>query len=129
MGQKNLSFNLSYKNGDNQHYETLDLPIEIIEVLDVSPILTNMPLTIKKGKSSRIGLEVYNAKTETITGVIITPITNATVIPSQYFIGSMDPDDVFSASFDIYSDSPIIHCRLLRCLSEICTSSVNFRHC
>jgi len=104
MGQKNLSFNLSYKNGDNQHYETLDLPIEIIEVLDVSPILTNMPLTIKKGKSARIGLEVYNAKTETITGVIITPITNATVIPSQYFIGSMDPDDVFSASFDIYSD-------------------------
>ena len=31
-------------------------------------------------------------------------ITDATVIPSQYFIGAMDPDDVFSASFDIYSD-------------------------
>ena len=43
-------------------------------------------------------------KTESITGVIITPITDATVIPSQYFIGSMDPDDVFSASFDIFAD-------------------------
>ena len=63
-----------------------------------------MPLSIKKGGSARIGLEVYNAKTEPITGVIITPITNATVIPSQYFIGAMDPDDVFSASFDIYTD-------------------------
>ena len=104
MGKKILSLNLSYKNGDNQHYETYDIPMEIIEALDVAPIFTNIPSTIKKGKSARIGLEVYNAKTESITGVIITPITDATVIPSQYFIGAMDPDDVFSASFDIYSD-------------------------
>ncbi len=104
MGKKILSLNLSYKNGDNQHYETYDIPMEIIEALDVAPIFTNIPSTIKKGKSARIGLEVYNAKTESITGVIITPIIDTTVIPSQYFIGAMDPDDVFSASFDIYSD-------------------------
>ncbi|RLI60378.1 MAG: hypothetical protein DRO67_09145, partial [Candidatus Asgardarchaeum californiense] len=55
--------------------------------------------------STKIRLEVYNAKTESITGVIVTPVTNATVVPSQYFIGSMDPDDVFSASFDIYTDN------------------------
>ena len=105
VGNKILSLNLSYKNGDNKHYETYDIPIEIIESLDVAPIFTNIPLTIKKGKSARMGLEVYNAKTDFITGVIITPITDATVIPSQYFIGAMDPDDVFSASFDIYSDN------------------------
>jgi hypothetical protein len=104
MGEKTLSLNLSYMNGDNQHYKKYDIPIEIIDVLDVAPILTDIPLTIKKGKSARIGLEVYNAKTESITGVIITPITDATVIPSQYFIGAMDPDDVFSASFDIFPD-------------------------
>ena len=104
MGKKVLSLNLSYKNGDNKHYETYDIPIEIIEALDVAPIFTNIPSAIKKGKSARMGLEVYNAKTESITGVIITPIADATVIPSQYFIGAMDPDDVFSASFDIYSD-------------------------
>jgi hypothetical protein len=104
MGKKNLSLNLSFKNGDNQHYKTYNIPIEVIDVLDVAPIFTNMPLSIKKGNPARIGLEVYNAKTESITGVIITPITDATVIPSQYFIGAMDPDDVFSASFDIYTD-------------------------
>jgi hypothetical protein len=104
MGEKILSLNLSYMNGDNEHYEKYDIPIEIIDVLDVAPILTDIPSTIKKGKSARIGLEVYNAKTESITGVIITPITDATVIPSQYFIGAMDPDDVFSASFDIFAD-------------------------
>ncbi len=104
MGKKTLSLNLSYKNGDNQHYQKYDIPIEIIEVLDVAPIFTDLPSTIKKDKSARIGLEIYNAKTESITGVIITPIIETTVIPSQYFIGTMDPDDVFSASFDIYSD-------------------------
>jgi hypothetical protein len=105
MGKKILSLNLSYMNGINQHYERYDIPIEVIEALDVAPIFTDLPLTIKKDKSARIGLEVYNAKTESITGVIIDPITNATVIPSQYFIGAMDPDDVFSASFDIYPDT------------------------
>ena len=104
MGEKDLSLNLSYLNGDNLHYENYDIPIEIIEVLDVAPIFTDIPSSISKGRSARIGLEVYNAKTESITGVIITPITNATLIPSQYFIGAMYPDDVFSASFDIYTD-------------------------
>jgi len=74
IGKKTLSLNLSYKNGDNQHFETYDIPIEIIDILDVAPIFTDMPSTIKKGKSARIGLEIYNAKTESITGVIITPI-------------------------------------------------------
>jgi hypothetical protein len=104
MGEKILSLNLSYLNGDNQHYENYMIPVEIIDVLDVAPILTDLPYSIKKGSSARIGLEVYNAKTEPITGVIITPISDATLIPSQYFIGAMDPDDVFSASFDIYTD-------------------------
>jgi hypothetical protein len=104
IGNKILSLNLSYLNGDNLHFQKYEIPIEIVDVLDVAPIFTNIPSTIKKGGSSRIGLEVYNAKTESITGVIITPSSDATVIPSQYFIGAMDPDDVFSASFDIYSD-------------------------
>ncbi len=104
LGNKILSLNLSFLNGDNAHFEIINIPIEVGEVLDVAPIFTNIPISIKKGSSSRIGLEVYNAKTESITGVIITPITNATVIPSQYFIGAMDSDDVFSASFDLYTD-------------------------
>jgi hypothetical protein len=100
-----ISFSISYKNGDNLHTNSLVAPLSIIEALDVAPIITNFPLSITKGGSSRISIEVYNAKTEKITGVLVTPICNATVIPSQYFIGSMDPDDVFSASFDIYADT------------------------
>jgi len=101
----NISFSVNYKNGDNLHINSLIAPFSIIETLDVAPIITNFPLSITKGGSSRISIEVYNAKTEKITGVLVTPICNATVIPSQYFIGSMDPDDVFSTSFDIYADT------------------------
>jgi hypothetical protein len=96
---------VSYKNGDNLHTNNLHVPITVIQALDVAPIIINFPISITKGGSSRISIEVYNAKTEKITGVLITPICDATVIPSQYFIGSMDPDDVFSASFDIYADT------------------------
>ncbi|MBE3137956.1 MAG: hypothetical protein IMZ43_11290 [Thermoplasmata archaeon] len=104
-GGSNISFSVSYKNGDNLHTNSLIAPLSVIEALDVAPIITNFPISITKGGSARISIEVYNAKTEKITGVLVTPICNATVIPSQYFIGSMDPDDVFSASFDIYADT------------------------
>ena len=101
VGIHNLSFNVQFKNGDNVHTEQMTSTIEVVESLDVAPVLVSFPSKIEKGKSTRVSLEVYNAKTESITGVIVTPITEATVSPSQYFIGSMDPDDVFSASFDI----------------------------
>lgn len=104
-GAQNLTFDVSYKNGDNLHTNSLDVPVTVIQTLDVAPIITNYPISITKDGSSRISIEVYNAKTEKITGVLVTPICNATVIPSQYFIGSMNPDDVFSASFDIYTDT------------------------
>jgi hypothetical protein len=104
-GETHLSFDVSYKNGDNLHSDSLVVPITVIDALDVAPIITNFPISISKGGSSRISIEVYNAKTEKITGVLVTPICNATVIPSQYFIGAMESDDVFSASFDIYTDT------------------------
>jgi len=105
VGVKNLSFVTSFKNGDNSHNTALAFSAEIIDTFDVAPIFTTIPSSIKKGSSARVSIEIYNAKTDTITGVIVTPICNATIIPSQYFIGSMDPDDVFSASFDLYTDA------------------------
>jgi len=104
-GIKNLTFNISYENGNNIHTSSINKTVEIIDNLDVGSIFTSIPKSIKKGESSRITLEVYNAKTEAITGVMMTPISDTTILPSQYFIGAMDPDDVFSASFDIFTDN------------------------
>lgn len=105
-GTTNLTFEISFKNGDNLHSKTLEIPIEIIETLDVSPVIYNIPTSIAKGESGKLRLEVYNAKNEAISGVIVTPSfidENIGISPSEYFIGSMDPDDVFSASFDVYT--------------------------
>ncbi|KYK20878.1 hypothetical protein AYK21_05420 [Thermoplasmatales archaeon SG8-52-2] len=104
VGDYNISFTVQFKNGDNVHSEEKSYSISVVETLDVAPILTSIPSSIEKGKSTRVSLEVYNAKTQSITGVIVTPITEAKVSPTQYFIGSMDPDDVFSASFDVSSE-------------------------
>jgi len=104
-GKQNLSFILSYDNGDNAHTETMVFSTTVINTLDVAPILYSVPSVISKGSVEKIRLEVYNAKTESLTGVLITPITDAKVSPSQYFIGSMDPDDAFSASFDLSTEN------------------------
>ena len=105
VGEYNVSFTVNFKNGDNLHSETINHTIEVVETLDVAPVFISVPSTIEKGKSGRVSLEVYNAKTESITGVIVTPITDTIVTPSQYFIGAMDPDDVFSASFDVSTEN------------------------
>jgi len=103
IGVYNLTFDISFKNGDNLHTNSLVIPIEVVETLDVAPVLYSSSSTIGKGSSSKIRLEVYNAKTESISGVIVTPITDVKISPTQYFIGSMDADDVFSASFNVYT--------------------------
>jgi hypothetical protein len=105
MGDASISFDLSYRNGENLHTQQLVIPFDIIDVLDVAPVLNRFPSTVTKGMVERVSVEVYNAKTEEITGVIVTPITDVPISPAQYFIGSMDPDDVFSASFDVDTSS------------------------
>jgi len=100
-GKYNLSFEMKYKNGDNFHKSTLSVPIEVAENYDVAPVIYSFPKTVTKGENADVRLEVYNAKTESISGVLVIPSSNVSISPSKYFIGSMDPDDVFSASFDI----------------------------
>jgi len=102
IGKFNLSFVVSYKNGDNAHNESLNFSLQVIESLDVAPVIYSVPSSVGKGENARIRLEIYNAKDEEISGVIVTPFnTDLSVSPSQYFIGSMDSDDVFSASFEV----------------------------
>lgn len=106
IGVFNLSFSVFYKNGQNEHNNSIQFPVEIIETLDVAPVFYGDITRIPYQGSSRVRLEVFNAKTTQISAVIITPISDEVqVSPSQYFIGSMNPDDVFSVTFDVYSGS------------------------
>ena len=103
IGEQEVLFSLSYRNGENVHTKTITIPIEVIETHDVSPVLYDMPNFFRQHHSERITLEVYNAKSDTITGVTVIPVTEFVTSPTEYFIGSMDSDDVFSASFDVNS--------------------------
>jgi hypothetical protein len=103
LGEQEVSFSLSYRNGENIHTETITIPIEVIETHDVSPVLYDIPDFFRQHNTERITLEVYNAKSDTITGVTVIPVTEFVTSPSEYFIGSMDSDDVFSASFNVNS--------------------------
>jgi hypothetical protein len=100
-GEKTLTFTVQYKNGENEHSARITVPLQISDILDVAPVFYSLPSTVQRGESARVRLEVYNAKSTAISGVIVVPTSEVSVFPSQYFIGSMDPDDVFSASFDI----------------------------
>jgi hypothetical protein len=101
LGSANLTFNASYYNGPNAHTTTLVIPVNVQSTLEVAPVLAGIPATVPQGTKARISLEVYNAKDEPVSGVLVIPVDTYGVYPSQYFIGTMDPDDVFSASFDI----------------------------
>lgn len=102
-GKSYLNFTVFFKNGPNPHIKTFEFPVEVIQTLDVAAVFYGDILTIPAGGNSRTRLEIYNAKTTEISGVIVTPITDIHMSPSQFFIGSMDPDDVFSVTFDVFA--------------------------
>jgi LPXTG-motif cell wall-anchored protein len=100
-GEKNLNFNLSYKNGDNLHVEELIIPINVIYTPDVELIVTDLPRYVYRGDVAKIEISVTNARPNEITGVTIVPSTNMRITPLKGFIGSMDPDDDFPVIFDV----------------------------
>ncbi len=101
LGKKDVTFVLTYKNGDNPHSESLTCSIDVREGSGVKLILAEYPTSIAKGDTARIELDVVNARSSDITGVSVVPITDGRFTPSEAFIGTMEPDDVFSANFDV----------------------------
>jgi hypothetical protein len=100
-GTINLAFEISYENGGNIHTTTSSVTVDIAEIYDVAPIIYKFPSTIKVGEEKSIQLKIFNSKTEDISSVIVTPITDVRITPSKYFIGAMDADDIYSLSFNI----------------------------
>ncbi|UZE92722.1 MAG: hypothetical protein IB616_02680 [Methanosarcinales archaeon] len=101
LGKKDVTFVLTYQNGDNSHSESLTCSIDVIEGSGVKLILAEYPTSVVKGKSARIELDVVNARSSDITSVSVVPIIEGRFTPSEVFIGTMEQDDVFSANFDV----------------------------
>jgi hypothetical protein len=101
IGSMECIFETIFKNGDNEHISSSRMTVKVVDTLDVAPIIYSFPSKIESGEKKSIRLKIYNSKNEDISSVIVTPITDTHLTPSQYFIGAMDADDIYSVSFDI----------------------------
>ena len=105
QGNQTITFQCTYKNGENIHNHNFSFPMNFSSFYEVYPIIYSSPYIIKKGETKEIRLKIYNAKNEEINAVRITPITEAQITPNEYFIGSMDADDLYAVTFDISADN------------------------
>lgn len=103
-GNKDIYFEVEYKNGDNVHHSELTSSIVVKSSSDVKLILVNAPEFVLKGDIARIDFDVANGMAKDIKAVSVVPaIEGLKILPSEYFIGDMEAGDVFSASFDLHT--------------------------
>ena len=104
IGNREFSFEVAYKNGDNVHRNELKSSVLVKSTADVKLILVNAPEFVLKGEIAKIDFDVANGMAKDIKAVSVVPaIEGLRILPSEYFIGDMEVGDVFSASFDIYT--------------------------
>ncbi len=87
---------LNLKGGARLYSLNLKIPIKI----DSSSIET----TISEISQDNIVLNVANNRPNTLYAVNVLPIGNITLEPSEYFIGTMESDEMFTAKFNIKAD-------------------------
>lgn len=103
-GEHGITFDATYKNGNNVHSSQLSSPIAVKSRSDVKLILVNAPDFVAQGEVARIDFDVANGMAKDIKAVSVIPaITELKIFPSEYFIGDMEAGDVFSASFDVHT--------------------------
>jgi len=99
--ESNLTFYVSYQNGDNDHSVTVLLPIELGSDKTIAvPVLNNVELS-SKGMYYDITGDITNAGISDAKGVVVTvgdPAVPAGTYP-EYGIGSIASDD--SGSFEV----------------------------
>ena len=101
---REFSFEVAYKNGDNVHHNELKSSVLVKSIADVKLILVNAPEFVLKGEIAKIEFDVANGMAKDIKAVSVFPeIEGLRILPSEYFIGDMEVGDVFSASFDVYT--------------------------
>ncbi|MBN1455055.1 MAG: hypothetical protein JW945_02220 [Methanomicrobia archaeon] len=104
-GMQDLTFEATYKNGNNVHRSTMASSVTAQISADVKLILVAAPDFVYQGDIARIEFDVANGKAKDIKAVSVMPTTTSglKLLPSEYFIGDMEVGDVFTASFDLHT--------------------------
>ncbi|MDD2777838.1 MAG: hypothetical protein PHI16_02925 [Methanocellales archaeon] len=108
VGRNDIDFKVSYRFADRYQESSTKVSINVIDEPGVILILTDAPASVPRGEYAEISFDVANSRSRDVTGVRVIPVTDLRMIPSEVFIGTMEPDDVFSARFEIDTrDIPI----------------------
>ncbi|GEM_PF-99987 len=108
VGRNEIYFKVSYRFADRYQESSTKVSIDVIDEPGVILILTAAPTSVPRGEGAKISFGVANSRSRDVTGVRVIPVTDLKMIPSEVFIGTMEPDDVFSARFEIdTSDLPV----------------------
>jgi hypothetical protein len=106
-GNKDIQFEVEYKNGINSQRNTLKSAVFVRSSADVRLILVDAPESVLKGEVAKIDFDVANGMPKDVKAVSVVPVSSGEgrvrILPSEYFIGDMEAGDVFSASFDVDS--------------------------
>ncbi|KCZ71780.1 hypothetical protein ANME2D_01835 [Candidatus Methanoperedens nitroreducens] len=94
-----LDFNL--KGSARLYSLNLKIPVRV----DSSSIKTSLSETPKLNQD-KIILNVANNRPNAIQAATVLPAGNATFEPAEYFIGTMDPDELFTVKFDLNVNNP-----------------------
>lgn len=106
-----LSFDVSYRNGANQHHSTLSLPVTIGDRRVAAELVVNNVEVVRSGSTTTIGGDVTNAGLEDAKSVLVTVGSPAEPTDPNpiYVIGALEPDDFssFEVTCAIQGDSEI----------------------
>ncbi len=79
----------------------LKIPIRV-DSSSIETALSEKPKT----NPGKIILNIANNRPNTLQAVTVIPSGNVTFEPAEYFIGTMEPDELFTVKFDLISGNP-----------------------
>ncbi len=79
----------------------LKIPIRV-DSSSIETALSEKP----KANPGKVILNIANNRPNTLQAVTVIPSGNVTFEPAEYFIGTMEPDELFTVKFDLISGNP-----------------------
>jgi len=79
----------------------LKIPIRV-DSSSIETALSEKPIA----NAGKVILNIANTRPNTLSAVTVIPSGNVTFEPATYFIGTMEPDELFTVKFDLKSGNP-----------------------
>lgn len=100
-----ISFDVSYRNGQNLHTNSVQIPVELGERKVRAEMVLNNIVVVNKGTYYQVTGDVNNAGLEDAKSIMVTTAKATPIAPMEtYVVGSLEPDGI--AEFDVTFTNP-----------------------